>query len=509
MKSIKLKNLRSFEDTGYININGLTVIVGENSSGKSTILRSLPLLKQSIETNTTSPILWYGDYVDFGSFNESVNRNSEDKVIAFSFEIELGKNTDNFFRKSFYGSAFDKIDIGEISKVGVELYISGKEKNDFINFVKIILGDNIIEININYDGSIENLLINKSDFTDIYSQLKFRNPRTGIVPELIEKDNDLFSFRSFYIRNNEDDVFINELVGVIKEKVHPNTSENSILKIIKDFKITSKKKFSEQLKNSDWELNSWHNFLKYNYDEEFIENVRDLFIGTILNGLLIEISDYFNEFSENIHYIAPVRANANRYYRNQNLSVDSVDFRGLNLPMLLANLSAEKKRKFSNWVFENFGFRVLTKMNEGHISINIERNGEVVNMVDCGFGYSQILPIITQLWLLKEKKSHIKRFTLIIEQPELHLHPKMQGNLIDVFSKCINLNNINIIIETHSETIVNRIGYLINKRLLDNKKVNVYILNKYENNTIVKESGYDKNGFLEKWPIGFFNTEDF
>ncbi|HFG2220775.1 TPA: AAA family ATPase, partial [Vibrio cholerae] len=66
MDSIRIRNLRSFTDSvcneKYVEIKPITVFVGKNSCGKSTLLRTFPLLRQSIESNTTGPILWYGDY---------------------------------------------------------------------------------------------------------------------------------------------------------------------------------------------------------------------------------------------------------------------------------------------------------------------------------------------------------------------------------------------------------------------------------------------------------------
>ena len=68
MIKLRIRNLRSLEDTGPIELRPLTLLVGKNSSGKSTLLRVLPLLRQSIEVDTAGPLLWFGRYVDFGSF---------------------------------------------------------------------------------------------------------------------------------------------------------------------------------------------------------------------------------------------------------------------------------------------------------------------------------------------------------------------------------------------------------------------------------------------------------
>lgn len=508
MKSIRLKNLRSFEDTGYIKTEGLTVIVGENSVGKSTILRSLPLIKQSIETKTTSPFLWYGDYVDFGSFKESLNRNSKDSRIGFAFEFDL-----TLYSRRY---RYEYLNCEECLKnVNIELYVNGMDKGDYIDEIKLTIIDNICDIHIDNKGKVISGFINGEDVTELMNGHKFVSPRRGIIPDLYEQyDNDVFDGYE-YRRRYGDNRFMRELKKLIKSKVHTNTSDKKIYDIVRYLRVTDRDSFMKNLFKSGIELSSWNKFLNSKQSNEDITKIRNLYTGSIFNEILRSISDHFNIFSDNIYYIAPVRANANRYYRNQNLSVDSVDFQGLNLPMLLANLSPAYKKEFSNWVLENFGFEVSTKMNEGHISINIKRDNEIINMVDCGFGYSQVLPIITQLWLLTKRKVLRKNLneslTLIIEQPELHLHPKMQGNLIDLFAKCINSPdiNINIIIETHSETIINRLGYLIYDKKILNDAVNVYILNKDGKNSVVEKSSYDNNGALENWPLDFFNVEAF
>jgi len=96
--------------------------------------------------------------------------------------------------------------------------------------------------------------------------------------------------------------------------------------------------------------------------------------------------------------------------------------------------------------------------------------GAEYNIADMGFGVSQVLPIAAQLWALSVKKR--RRFSgqseahakiVIIEQPELHLHPALQGKLGDLFCALIRAADdvslkLRLVIETHSETIINRIG---------------------------------------------------
>src|SRR4051794_23531460 len=81
MEALRLRNLRSFVDTGFVDVKALTILLGTNSSGKSTFLRSFPLVRQSVEERTRGPILWYGRFVDFGSFADAKSRLASDKLI--------------------------------------------------------------------------------------------------------------------------------------------------------------------------------------------------------------------------------------------------------------------------------------------------------------------------------------------------------------------------------------------------------------------------------------------
>ena len=97
MDKIQIKGLRSLTDTGIVELKPINIVVGANSSGKSTFLRSFPLLRQSIEKRTRGPILWNGDLVDFESFRTAVhNSESSGKVeneieFKFKFDVRIGK----------------------------------------------------------------------------------------------------------------------------------------------------------------------------------------------------------------------------------------------------------------------------------------------------------------------------------------------------------------------------------------------------------------------------------
>lgn len=73
--SVGIKNLRSLKQVEDIEIKPITILVGANSSGKSTFLRSFPLFTQSIMKPLRGSISWFDDsLVDFGDYDTALNR---------------------------------------------------------------------------------------------------------------------------------------------------------------------------------------------------------------------------------------------------------------------------------------------------------------------------------------------------------------------------------------------------------------------------------------------------
>lgn len=125
------------------------------------------------------------------------------------------------------------------------------------------------------------------------------------------------------------------------------------------------------------------------------------------------------------------------------------------------------------------------------------------DVTDVGFGFSQVIPIITLILLSK------KGDVLLIENPEVHLHPKLQANLADLFLYAVN-NGRKLIIETHSEYIINRTRYLVKKSTETlSDKINIYFSEKVfaEGDSFIhnQEISIDDAGQLSNWPEDFFD----
>ena len=123
-----------------------------------------------------------------------------------------------------------------------------------------------------------------------------------------------------------------------------------------------------------------------------------------------------------------------------------------------------------------------------------------VNIADTGFGVSQIFPIILEGIRLP------KGSTLILEQPEIHLHPSMQAQMADFFI-ALALSRKNLIIETHSEHIINR---LVRRIIEDTSNNLINLINIFFIKSSLNGAKYekilidDKKGILN-WPEGFLD----
>ncbi len=509
MKSIKIRNLRSIKNSGNITLNAINVLLGQNSSGKSTFLRLFPLLKQSIEARTRGPILWFGDYVDFGDFNTAVSKG--EKEMSFEFEFEV---PDNHNQRRFYPGRLINLHENTTFNLTLMMKSSGENKT-YVSQLILTFFDQKTEISFDANGKTINFLINNEDFTNMVKNME-AILRNGIVPYLAVPLKERHSLK------NEYDI-LEETIKFLKQRLRANTKINTIESIIANSGIGSNKTvYNKILKEATKYSKTWENKVK-TWDTENVDFIKykNLVIALNYQGLLTMIDEYLVTSIRNFHYIKPLRATAERFYRRQDLAVSEVDAQGSNLAMFIDNLTLRKREEFQEWVKKAFGFYPSIKTVERHVSLRLidAKTNNDFNIADRGFGFSQILPIITQLWsIIDESKRFRQRYNvpiiLAIEQPELHLHPALQAKLIDCFTETIKLARkkkveLKIIIETHSQTIVNYIGHKIADNDFSEKDVSIVLFEFKDNSndSFVKLSNYNKQGFLENWPIGFFEPK--
>ena len=258
--------------------------------------------------------------------------------------------------------------------------------------------------------------------------------------------------------------------------------------------------------------------------EKTLEKVANIQVY-MMSGLIVKsVNDYFSKMSRNFSYILPLRSIMNRYYRFQNRSVDSIDPDGGNLAMFLNSLSSKKLNEFNDWLNDIFHFKLSIEKSEGHVEMFIEeRDKQKRNLVDVGFGFTQILPILTIIWKSvygvggpNPIRARVIPITIAIEQPELHLHPRFQSFFAVMLAKVMGYckkrkTQLRIIIETHSEVIVNKLGQLIYdaNEEIDKDDVNVVLFNANKEGLgkYIHSTGFSEDGGLINWPFGFFSED--
>ena len=130
-----------------------------------------------------------------------------------------------------------------------------------------------------------------------------------------------------------------------------------------------------------------------------------------------------------------------------------------------------------------------------------------VRLTDVGFGVSQVLPLIVELFYVPP------RSIVIFEQPEIHLHPKVQANLADLFVDAIRARENGVerhcqfIIESHSEHFLRRLQRRIAEEKLSNEEAALYFVRGEQANASLHELDVDAFGNIRNWPEDFFGDD--
>jgi hypothetical protein len=142
----------------------------------------------------------------------------------------------------------------------------------------------------------------------------------------------------------------------------------------------------------------------------------------------------------------------------------------------------------------------------------IEPVGEDLELAPCdvGVGISQIIPVVVAAL---DGSGHLNA----IEQPELHVHPRIQAELGDLFIEAVQTKNHRFLIETHSEHLILRLqrrirettaGRVANATPLSSEDLVVYYLRRESGATVVRRIDVDRDGeFVQPWPDDFFDID--
>ncbi|MDE0300798.1 MAG: DUF3696 domain-containing protein [Candidatus Poribacteria bacterium] len=126
------------------------------------------------------------------------------------------------------------------------------------------------------------------------------------------------------------------------------------------------------------------------------------------------------------------------------------------------------------------------------------KGGPEVRLTDVGFGVSQVLPVLILCYYAPEGS------TLILEQPEAHLHPKVQSELADVLIDAVKNRNLQIILESHSEHLLHRLMRRTAEEQLSVDDTALYFCQINEGVSEIEPLDVDEYGNIANWPQEFF-----
>lgn len=449
---LELENFKRFSSAA-IDLSGrINVLLGPNSSGKSSVIKAILALKQTASTtNENETLATQGDYVDLGVYKDYVFDHKIEHKIRITTTVE------------------DILQVFPLSSLGHKsLRIS------------LVLG---------HDHATEQARLLEIHATEPVSG----NPILSICKK---------TTRDTYSISISEDAAISFAANVLREpsKTRANTLVRSwarglSVRIDDRYVITLEKRPQENKKS-------------YQGEPDLV-----LFYARSI------IDSFFRGLDKEFFYLGPLRRSPSRSYARTGHLL-SVGPAGEHTPSVLANLKARAAKErsvqqvqrrrlnqFNEWMQTLFPGRIVeAKSLDELVKLLISRSdsrGDAIS--DVGFGISQILPILVQIAVMPD------RSTLLIEQPELHLHPSVQTRLAEVLAAA-SQSGRRFIVETHSEHFVRGLQLAISnertkrrsKFRLGAKDVRFVYVPEAPKRPIVLEVN-EWGEFLEEWPPGFFD----
>ncbi|MBU7047782.1 MAG: DUF3696 domain-containing protein [Theionarchaea archaeon] len=449
--SFSVKNFKSIRDSGKIEVRPLTIFIGPNNSGKSSLLQFLLALKQTIEArDTESPFSTRQreGYVDIGGYEDFIFLHDKEKALSFKlyFEEKTDIETESVIRykqEEIYLDSF----VVEIDGKTIRFNSRGEFEQNFVN-------ENLLSEIIEKYGIPEGkmTLFRKEKFYYVSEFLTYR-----IIPSL-----EMLSIRKKIEREVKSGVMESSRAGFNNKNINEREEEEI---------IKTKKTISSLI----------------NLQRELFTTFNDLF------------------------YLGPLREHPQRYYFVSGEKPIHVGTRGERAVEVLFVTSKTSKGAFQrvNFWFKKLGFgeisfgslaESLYTLNVTHPTIKRGFQNLEVNIASVGFGASQILPVIVEGFYAP------RNAIILIEQPEIHLHPKLQAEMGDLLIDVAKTGK-RLIVETHSEHVLMRIQRRIAEGSINTDDVAVYYFEQEKEGTKITQLNLDRFGQFTNWPKGFFEED--
>ncbi len=425
---LRAQNFKSWRDTGDLEIAPLTGLFGTNSSGKTSILQLLLMLKQTVESPDRRRVLHFGDersLVDLGTFFDVIHAHRADAPLDMSLSWNL----------------LDPLQIDDPEKKKRLFQIKSLSFSTSVGQQELTLG-------------VESFAY------------EFGDQRFGMSRRPGEEKYDLIS-----------------------EPYH-----------------------AKRTRGRGWPLPA--PVKCYGFPDEAVGYYQN-------TGFLPDFVLAFENLFSGITYLGPLREYPKRNYVWAGESPVDVGRRGeLAVTALLASRSLGpvispgpyKRRRtveqrVGEWLkdmrlIHSFALKPLAKNHKVYeLRVVVKAGGSEVLITDVGFGVSQILPVLVLCYYVP------KGSIILLEQPEIHLHPSVQADLADVLIDVVNNRNVQIIVESHSEHLLRRLQRRIAEEELAPEKAALYFCRIEGGESWIERLHLDLFGNITNWPQDFWADE--
>lgn len=431
LKRLKFTNFKSWPSADLA-CGRITGIFGTNSSGKTSLIQFLLLLKQT--KNATDPAISLaldGDLVQLGTINDAIHRHDDKKTIDIEAFFELAEP---LVLKDPSGRSAKEIASGGDLRMATNIAV--KPKAPAATFLEYSLG--------------------------------------GVRFRLAPKNGDPSRF------------------DLTSEAAPGGQSHFNFIRT----------------QGRAWQLPGPVKTYR------FPDQARTYFQNS---GFLGDLEAAYEGELDKTFYLGPLREFPKRDYLWARSRPSDVGLRGEKaIDAILAATDASEKRNLkaksrlmpfqemiAHWLkemglIESFKVQEIARgSNRWQAKLTTRPGASSVLLTDVGFGVSQVLPVITLLQYVPENS------TVILEQPEIHLHPLAQAALADVIIQAAKHRKVQVILESHSEHILLRLQRRIAEAAIDASEVKLYFCDAPKGESMLTPLQLDLLGNIRNWPDKF------
>ena len=398
---LRARNFKSWQDTGTLQFGPLTGLFGANSSGKTSILQVLLMLKQTVEQppDWNEP-LYFGDeesLVNLGSFDDIIHRPTNDLDLKIFVSWKLP----------------DRLTIQD-KKVDTLSFLFGISMGTLEAFRYVVDGGHF-EVNPDsVSAGYDIVTPNRED----HAQSLFR----------------CYGIRSYGIRSTLSDT--PDVFSSFEKAFENLFSRILYLGPLREY----------PRRHYPWKGDHPENIGRYG----------EKTISAMLSGRIRRL---------------PIDEQIPKWLQRLDL-IDSYDIQPL------SDTGGD--------------YELLVKQHKG---------GPEVRLTDVGFGVSQVLPVLILCYYAPEGS------ILILEQPEAHLHPKVQSELSDVLLHVVKNRNVQIILESHSAHLLHRLQRRIAEEEISADQTAFYFCQINDGTSEIERLDVDEYGNIRNWPQDFFGDD--